>query len=91
MVARLSSGTEAELHRLWGPSSLTAWQFFNKRYDFLRSNFAKTDQRLFSFRVLGHSVVALSGEEARNAFFDTRSLDFHEGYKVLQGAVRDGT
>lgn len=34
-----------------------------------------------------HDVVALRGEEARKVFFDTKSLDFIEGYKILMGAV----
>ena len=37
---------------------------------------------------LQHQVVALRGEEARQAFFDSKSLNFTEGYKILLGAVR---
>lgn len=35
-----------------------------------------------------HTVVATRGDEARKVFFDSRSLDFNEGYKILMGAVR---
>ena len=35
-----------------------------------------------------HNVVALRGEEARKAFFDNKSLNFTEGFKVLVGGVR---
>lgn len=37
--------------------------------------------------LLKHSVVAVRGEVGRKAFFDDKSLDFTEGYKILMGAV----
>jgi len=30
----------------------------------------------------------MKGEAARKAFFDDKSLDFIEGYKILMGSVR---
>jgi hypothetical protein len=47
-----SSNDAKKIHRLKGFSVINAWTFFNKRYDFLRSNFDKTGQDLFSFKVL---------------------------------------
>ena len=35
-----------------------------------------------------HNVVALRGDEARKAYFDNKSLNFTEGFKVLMGGVR---
>jgi hypothetical protein len=37
-------------HRVSG--ILAAWPFFTRRYDFLKSNFEKTGQQMFSFNVL---------------------------------------
>ena len=42
----------------------------------------------FSFNVLHHNIVALIGEEGREAFYSNPHLDFNEGYKLLMGAVR---
>jgi hypothetical protein len=37
---------------------LTAWPFFTRRYDFLKSNFEKSGTHMFSFKVLHvrHSI-----------------------------------
>jgi len=78
---------DTAIQPLGGFSIVTAWQFFDRRFDFLRSNFSKTGQNLFSFKVLQHSVVAIKGEAARKAFFDDRSLDFIEGYRILMGGA----
>ena len=43
---------DTTIQPLGGLSILTAWQFFTRRYDFLKSNFSKTGQNLFSFKVL---------------------------------------
>jgi len=44
--------SDATIHPLGGLSILTAWQFFNRRFDFLKSNFSETGQNMFSFKVL---------------------------------------
>jgi len=74
------------IKELGGLSILTAWPFFTKRHGFLKSNFAKTGDELFTFKVLQHSVTASRGLGARKAFFDHKSLNFTEGYKILMGA-----
>ncbi|KDR74009.1 hypothetical protein GALMADRAFT_71675 [Galerina marginata CBS 339.88] len=87
-VYRLVTPSErGSIRRLGGLPIVTAWTFFSKRYDFLWSNFRNSSDPHFKFQVLQHQVVALRGEEARKAFFDTKSLDFIEGYKILMGAV----
>jgi len=51
------SGDDAtKMHQLGGFSIINAWTFFNKRYEFLWSNFNKTGQDLFSFKVLQVSL-----------------------------------
>ena len=57
-------------------------------YDFLQSNFKRNLGKIFSFNVLHHNVIALTGEDGRRAFFSDRHLDFNEGYKILVGVVR---
>jgi hypothetical protein len=53
-VAYISvSGDDAtKMHQLGGISIINAWTFFNRRYEFLWSNFNKIGQDLFSFKVL---------------------------------------
>ncbi|KAF9644109.1 hypothetical protein BDM02DRAFT_3190905, partial [Thelephora ganbajun] len=75
--------------KLQGIQLYHAWNFFHRRYDFLRSNFARGLGRSFSFNVLHHHVVALTGEDARQAFFSNPHLDLEEGYKILMGTVPD--
>jgi hypothetical protein len=59
--AYLFSDSKAnKIHELRGFSILNAWAFFNKRYDFLRSNFDKTGHDLFSFKVLQVSLCLCS-------------------------------
>ncbi|EIN08262.1 hypothetical protein PUNSTDRAFT_143902 [Punctularia strigosozonata HHB-11173 SS5] len=66
---------------------VTAWTFFSKRYDFLMSSFRETGSNIFKFNVLHHQVVALQGEEGRKVFFNDKSLDFTEGYRILMGGA----
>jgi hypothetical protein len=40
------------IRHLGGFSLLTAWPFFSKRYDFLKSGFKKTGEQFFQFNVL---------------------------------------
>jgi len=74
--------------KLPGIQLFHAWSFFQRRFDFLQSNFERNIGRSFSFNVLRHNVVVLTGEDARQAFFSNSHFDFAEGYKVLMGAVR---
>ncbi|KAJ3502210.1 hypothetical protein NLJ89_g8990 [Agrocybe chaxingu] len=78
---------KGSIRQLGGFPAVTAWTFFSKRADFLWTHFKRSKEPHFRFQVLQHQVVALRGEEARKAFFDTRSLDFTEGYKILMGAA----
>ncbi|THH10817.1 hypothetical protein EW146_g8249, partial [Bondarzewia mesenterica] len=69
-------------------SIFNAWDFFEKRYDFILRHFRQSaGNRLVEFGILGHKVVAVRGEEARKAFFSERSLDFTEGYRILRGGA----
>ncbi|KAF8182333.1 cytochrome P450 [Pholiota molesta] len=65
------------IRQLGGFPVLTAWTFFTKRYDFIWANFAKNSSLHFKFQVL---------QVCSSIFFDTKSLDFIEGYKILMGA-----
>ena len=84
-------GSKDEGHdfpKLRGIQLYHAWNFFQRRFDFLHSNFKRNSRRSFSFNVLHHNVVALTGEDARRAFFSSPHLSFYQGYKILMGAVR---
>ncbi|KAF9457598.1 cytochrome P450 [Collybia nuda] len=76
-----------DIQKLRGLSILTAWPFFTRRHDFLKLNFAKVGEQVFTFKVLQHFVTATKGEDARRDFFDNKSFNSTEGYKILMGAV----
>ena len=83
-----SKDKEHDFPKLRGIQLYHAWNFFRRRYDFLQSNFDRNFGKSFSFNVLHHNVVVLTGEDARQAFFSNPHLEFDEGYKILMGAVR---
>ncbi|KAG6918625.1 hypothetical protein DXG01_013036 [Tephrocybe rancida] len=72
---------------LHGPPIYHTWLFFKKRYDFIWGNFRRNGRKMFRFRVLHHSVVALTGEEARKIFFSDQSMRLGEGYRLLVGGA----
>ncbi|KAH9911851.1 cytochrome P450 [Amylocystis lapponica] len=65
----------------------TAWPFFTTQFDFLAKGFTLTGQSIYQFQLLYCKVVVLSGEPARRDFFAARSLDLHEGFRLLSGAM----
>jgi hypothetical protein len=77
-----------EFPKLRGIQLYHAWEFFRRRYDFLHSNFERNLGKSFSFNILHHNVVALTGDDARQVFYSNPHLNFSEGYKILMGAVR---
>jgi hypothetical protein len=83
-----SKDTEHDFPKLRGIQLYHTWNFFQWQYDFLRSNFNQNDGKSFSFNVLHHNIVALTGQDARRVFYSNSQLDVHEGYKLLMGGVR---
>jgi len=83
-----SKDEEREFPKLRGIQLYHAWNFFQRRYDFIHSNFKQNFGKSFSFNVLHHNIIALTGEDARKVFYSNPHLDFGEGYKILMGAVR---
>lgn len=81
------SSNKDEFPKLRGIQLYHAWNFFQRRYDFLHSNFERKGDS-FSFDVLNHKIIALTGEEARHAFFSNPALNLEEGNKILFGMVR---
>lgn len=83
-----SKGKEGEFPRLSGLQPYHAWNFFQRRYDFLMTGYRKNAGQSFYFKVLSNKIIALSGEDARQIFFSNPHLSVDEGYKILMGAVR---
>ena len=83
-----SKDEEYDFPKLRGIQLYHAWNFFERRYDFLQSGFKQNFGKSFSFNILHHNVVALTGEDARQAFYSNGHLHFDEGYKILMGSVR---
>ena len=77
-----------EFPKLRGIQLYHAWNFFQRRHDFLQWNFKRNFGKSFSFNVLHHNVIALIGQDARQAFYSNQYLAFDEGYKILMGGVR---
>ena len=75
-----------EFPKLRGIQLYHAWNFYRARYDFLQSNFKRNLGKSFSFNILHHSFLALSGEDARRIIY---SKNFHvsEGVMILLGGV----
>jgi len=87
--ALISKDKEHDFPKLQGIQLYHAWNFFQRRYDFLQSNFKRNLGKSFSFNVIHHNIIALTGEGARQVFYSNPHLDLNEGYKILMGAVRD--
>ncbi|KAG6820270.1 hypothetical protein H0H93_003100 [Arthromyces matolae] len=68
-------------------SIFTIIPFFRSRYDFLNWGFHATNSSAFQFNLLRNTVVVVSGESARQAFFTAKGLDLTEGFKILSGAI----
>ena len=82
-----SKDKDHDFPRLRGIQLYHAWNFFQRRHDFLQSNFKRNLGRSFSFNVLHHNIVAVVGEDARRIFFSHPDFDLDEGYRILGGAV----
>ena len=74
--------------KLRGVQLYHAWNFFQRRFDFLQWNLQRNLGKSFSFNVLHHTVVVLSGEDARQVFYATQHFNLKEGYRLLKGAAR---
>ena len=74
--------------KLPGIQLFHAWEFFQRRHDFIHSNFIRNPGQSFSFNVLHHKVIALTGEDARRVFYSDPRMNLSEGFKILTGAVR---
>lgn len=61
--------------------------YFGNQFDFLRSGFSATASSVFQFKLNRHNVIALSGEEGRNAFLREKGLNLYEGFQVIVGTV----
>ena len=83
-----SKAAEDEFPKLRGVQLYHAWNFFQRRFDFVQSSFRQSPGQSFSFDVLHHKVITLAGQDSRRAFFSNRRLGLDEGYKLLMGAVR---
>jgi len=89
-AAYYALGSKDEKHdfpKLRGIQLYHAWNFFQRRHDFLKSSFERSHGESFSFNVLHHNVVALAGEDVRRVFFSHPGFDLDEGYRIFKGAV----
>jgi hypothetical protein len=73
--------------QLGGSSLLAAWPFFDKRSDFLWSNFRTTGQNIFRFRVLQASCICLAEASQTNVNRKHHVVAMHgeEARKVFFG------
>lgn len=62
-----------------------AMQFFSQRWAFVERQMQHSHSGNFSFYAGDKPIIALSGNESRRIFFDSRQLGFSEGYAALLG------
>jgi hypothetical protein len=65
-------------------------RFFTARWDLFQHGKAQTPSGNFSFFVGKHPVIGLTGDKARQTFFQSRDLGFAEGYVRLEYDVGKG-
>lgn len=90
-VVYYSLGSKDKEHgfpKLPGIQLYHAWDFFQRRDEFLHSSFKRNSGQGFSFNITHHKVIALTGEDARRIFYSDPRMDFSEGAKILTGTVR---
>ncbi|KAF3011131.1 hypothetical protein E8E13_011429 [Curvularia kusanoi] len=63
------------------------WGFWTRRWDWYRLRRDQSSTGNFSFHAGPNPIVALTGEEGRKLFFESRELGFAEGYAVLFGVA----
>lgn len=63
------------------------WGFWTERWDWYRRRRDQSKTGNFSFHAGPNTIVALTGEEGRKLFFESRELGFAEGYAVLFGSA----
>lgn len=63
------------------------WGFWTRRWDWYRRRRDQSKTGNFSFHAGPNTIVALTGEEGRKLFFESRELGFAEGYAVLFGVA----
>ncbi|KAL7928714.1 cytochrome P450 [Trichoderma chlorosporum] len=73
----------------WGMPFIGSLNFFTKRGDFLRDGTKRSPNGYFNFYYGYYPIVALSGEKARTAYFNTRGLDLSAGFRRLFSAGPD--
>ena len=86
--ALTSKVQEHEFQNLQGIQLYHAWNFFQRRYDFLQSNLERNLGKSFAFNMHHNKIIVLAGEEARKAFYSNLQLSVSKGYAVLGGVVR---
>ena len=79
---------EGEFPMLGGIQLYHTWNFLRWRHDFLLSGYERNLGKSFSFKLFRHKVIALTGEDARQAIFSNRYFSIDEGHKILIGNVR---
>ena len=63
------------------------WGFWTRRWDWYRLRRDQSKTGNFSFHAGPNTIVALTREEGRKLFFESRELGFAEGYAVLFGVA----
>ena len=80
-----SGDKERGFPKLPGIQLYHAWNFFQRRNDFIQSNFERNSGQNFSFHIVQHKVTVSSGEDARRVFYSDPSLCPVEGFKLFAG------
>ncbi|KAJ7848485.1 cytochrome P450 [Mycena olivaceomarginata] len=80
-ISRQNSGSPF----VGGHLILGSTEYFTKRDEFLEEKFCQLNTSIFRFRILFYPVVALRGKGASSMFFNSKSLSFEAGYRLMHG------
>jgi sterol 14-demethylase len=62
-----------------------AIRYWTRRWDWFQQRRRHSPSGNFSFHAGPNTLVALSGEQGRRVFFESKGLNFNEGYACLRG------
>ena len=83
-----SRDQEHEFPNLGGIQLYHAWNFFQRRYDFLQSNLERSLGKSFSFNVHHNKIIVLTGEDARKTLYSNLQFSIVDGFAILGEVVR---
>lgn len=90
LISPSSSNPKAPRRVSYGYPLIGNYEFFTARWDLFRKSSILTSSGNFTFFLGPHQIVGLSGDKGRETFFESRDLNFPEGYIKVSLLPRRG-